>query len=156
MRTLLLAIITALAVAGAPTAGGPTESDVPSWYYDSPCQQPVGVSLYDWLAKLQHRVEVTPDAFDCSQTATYIEWLCENCGHDTVIACNTGHCWVIVEGDSYETTSLHWEVAGQHKALVHAQDIYEAWGLWTKLGSEAEWGWWVTHPELQYTLGGGQ
>jgi hypothetical protein len=151
MKTMLLILVVGILAVGSATIvdADKTETPIPAWYYNSPCQQPEGVNLHEWLAKLQHRYELEPDGWDCSQTAVYIEWLCENCDYDTVIKCNTVHCWVVVGGDSYETTSLHWKVAEQHRALVQFQDINEAWNSWTKLEPVEEWGWWVTYPELR-------
>lgn len=149
MKTMLLILIAGLLTVGATAVvdADKVETPIPAWYYDSPCQQPVGTTLHDWLANLDVPYEITSD-WNCSQTAAWVEWMTENCGHETIIMCNNNHCWVEIEGNSYETTSLGWGVNEQHKATKRFIDINGAWA-WTEVNGLSQWGWWVTHPELR-------
>ena len=82
-------------------------SPIPERYYASPCQQPAGVSLEDWLTNLEW-VPFEKDVYDCTEMSARIEWLAENCGYDAVIGCDADHCWVLVEGAAFESTGNYW------------------------------------------------
>ena len=157
MKTMLLVLIAGLLAMGASTTAAPEAMPDLGWYYDSPCQQPEGVSLHDWLAGLPlHQVEI--GGWDCSQSSAYVEWLAQNCGHDAVIACHvthkSTHCWTVVEGHPYESTGFHWvdqESANteRYNSTVVLENIHAAWQYEDSWSSTKEWAWWLTYPDLR-------
>jgi len=138
------------------------ESSIPYWYYNSPCQQPEGATLQEWLGELPWYGELNLGGWDCSQISAYVEWLTENCGYETVFTCRLGtpttygHCWLTIEGSPYEATGLYWinyDTAdpGYYAADMELKNIYEAWahsGEHETWNSASEWAWWMTYPEL--------
>lgn len=136
----------------------PNPSPVPQWYYVSPCQQPAGIGLHDWLGSLPWYGELEVGGWDCSQLSAYVEWMAENCGYNAVFTCrkgtneSRGHCWLTIEGKPYETIGLYWvnlDAAdkGRYTADIWFQDIHEAFE-YSGLAGPKTWGWWKTYPEL--------
>lgn len=153
---LTLAVVAGVSAAEQPDSGDPA---IPDWYYDSPCQQPEGTTLNDWLGALPWYGEgdLSGSGWDCSQMSARIEWLAENCGYNAVITCRKGtpetygHCWVDIEGRLYEATGPYWidlntADPGYYDADMWFQDIYEAME-YDPDGSE--WAWWLKYPELR-------
>lgn len=117
---------------------------VPGGYYNSPCQQPNGITLYDWLDTIQLPPYEIYE-FDCSQRAAYIEWLTENCGYHTVFVAKEfdgyAHMWLLIDKHAYET--------GEHNRWVAPGDWhYAPDDMWESLYdipySNKEFGWWLT------------
>jgi len=175
MKTLL-SIITVIAIGLVMAVGvsakevpgaslGWEESSIPYWYYNSPCQQPDGTTLHEWLDALPWygEVDVTGGGWDCSQISAYVEWLAENCGHEAVFTCRTGtadirgHCWVTIEGEPYEATGLYWikmetadpDYYAADTWLNNVYDAFEYSGVHDTWDGFSEWAWWLTYPELR-------
>jgi len=144
--TTILAVIISWSVVKESEINAAT---IPKWYYDSPCQQPNGVSLYNWLENLQlPPYEIYK--FDCSQRAAYVEWLAESCGVNTVFVAEEfdgyAHMWLMIDGYAYET--------GEHNRWVAPGDWhYAPDDTWESLYElpyiDEEFGWWLTYPQLR-------
>ena len=121
-------------------------SPIPDWYYNSPCQQPAGVSLEDWLTNLEW-VPYEKGVYDCTEMSARIEWMAENCGYNAVIGCDDDHCWALVEGVAFEPTGNYW-VAEDHTG---DDDYYHPDTVYGGISVDPAFDWWLVHPEL---LGG--
>ena len=139
MKAMLLILVASLLAGGAMVSA----AEEPEWYYQSPCQQPEGVSLEDWLPSLEW-VPYERGVYDCTEMSARIEWMAENCGYSAVIGCDDGHCWVLIEGAAFEPTGNYW-VPEDHTGkndYYHPDEVYE-----TVVGPE--WDWYKVHPELR-------
>lgn len=146
MKTLLL-LLTAVAVGLTVTNGVIATkrfAPPPNWYYNSPCQQPAGVSLEEWLPNLEW-VPYEYGVYDCTEMSARIEWLAENCGYDAVIGCNENHCWVLIEGVAFEPTGNYWVLKGHDGT----DDYYQPDKAYNSISIDPEWDWWKVHPELR-------
>lgn len=160
MKTLLL-VLTAAAVALAVNNGILATKryapPIPDWYYSSPCQQPEGTTLDDWLRTLPWHGELELGGWDCTQLSAYVEWLTENCGYDTVIVCREGtedvygHCWLDIEGQPYEATGFYWIDLNTADPTFYDADLWfqDVWEAWAFDPQESEWAWWITYPILR-------
>ena len=139
MKALLL-VLTLVAGSLVVTIGT-SAAELPTWYYDSPCQQTA--PLEDWLPGLPW-MPYEYGVYDCTEMSAYMEWLAENCGYHTVIGCGDSHCWVLIEGIAFEPTGQYW-VSRDHEADL---DYYHPDAVYDSIPAGPEWDWWVVHPEL--------
>lgn len=150
LKAILLALLLALTSGCGVVPGAvPATSVVPDWYYSSPCRQPEGVSLEQWLPHELPIEDYELDVFDCSELSAYAEWLAENCGYDTQIVVGRfpgsvdRHAWVVVDGRILDTETGTWDV-DQCRTIIVLEDLAEA------IEYEAtEWLWWIARPGLK-------
>ena len=143
MKVLPLLTMVCVALAVFIGTNNASAAEVPDWYYNSPCQQEG--SLEQWLPWALPIEDYELGVFDCSELSAYAEWLCENCGYDTVIVVGSHHAWVIVEGRVLDAQTAVWD-AGSWLPLPEAvlENIDEAQAI-----SSTDWDWWIAKPELR-------
>jgi hypothetical protein len=121
-----------------------TTAPIPDDYYSQDCKLPTDQSMYEYLSNSHWIDDYEADSWDCSQMASYMEFMLENCGYHVVIreadveGEQYGHAWILVEFKegwlAYECTGRYWvypsEEVGEsynpYSQFVYNPSMYDA------------------------------